>query len=679
MNVYKKLGFNNLTEVQTKIQNIKKNILIVSSCGSGKTEASYFNMLQDKSRMIFIEPMRTLSDNIHDRLNTYNKKLGIESVTIQHSANKGDIFLSNKYSVTTIDQVLSGYLALGRQSFMRGKNILRSNLIFDEVQLFGTEDMLLTTINMLDEINKLNQRFIIMTATMPQFLIDFLSERYDMEVIISEELRNDRKVKLYYNDELNYETINDYQDKQIIICNTVKQLRTIYAKLDKTRIIVLHSKFLNSDRRKIEEDVLRYFGKHSSNNNKILLTTQIVEVGIDISANRLYSSLCPIDNLIQRDGRCCRWGGEGDVIVFYSDDKIYDKDNIHNTLEFLLNNQGINFTWDIQKQAVNDILNPYYNKMVNKVSLKKNRNNFKYCDRSKLIRDIQTVNLIIADKDDITIEDFNRETISIYINELKNISQNNELYIVNHKNIETIDYYKVEIGDTILIRGNGCLYDNLGFRYEDNVFVKNSNILFNKNGGNNTVAYEDYIEETWLHHAESVKDLLSYKLNQEYFNHYVTENRKKIAFYGGLHDLGKLDIEWLKKSDSNKILAHFPFKVGHRGEFRTHHSIGAYILKDFINDDIIFNLILQHHKRIPVSTNLNKTSRWRLHKDTYKLLKEYGFNEDNIRVVSDEVLIKNADIITPCSDKWTTLLYLIGTFMECEIEAIQEYIHKNCA
>lgn len=679
MNTYNKLGFARLTEVQNKIQNIKnKNILILSSCGSGKTEASYFNLLQDNNRIIFIEPMKTLSDSIHDRLNKYNNKLKLGEVTIQHSSRQEDRFLNNKYCVTTIDQILSGYLALGTQSFIKGKNVLQSNLIFDEVQLFGTEDMLLTTINMLDELNKLNQRFIIMTATMPSYLMELFKDRYDMEVIISNELRTDREVNLYWREELDYNEINEYKGKQIIICNTKRQLREIYSQLDKDRVIVLHSGFVNSDRLKIEKELYKYFGKNSGDNDKILLTTQIVEVGIDISSNRLYTTLCPIDNLIQRDGRCCRWGGDGEVIVFRNTDKIYDENVIQSTQEFIKNHNGINFTWDIQKKAVDLILNPYYKMKVNKKILKQNKNNFKFCSRNRLIRDVQTVNLIICNKENISIEDFNRETISIYMNELKNIANSNELYILSRNEIKTVSYFNIEIGDTILIKGNGCRYDKLGFRYKDSIFVEDNVIIFPLIQSKTNTDYTDYIYEEWIHHADTVKDLMSYRLNQEYFNEYIHINRKKIAFYSGLHDLGKLDIEWQKKTNiKNSTLAHFPFTKGSRGEVRTHSGIGAYILKDFIDDDIIFNLILQHHKRIPIDEGvINKTSSWELHKDTYNILNEYGFKE-LIKTKGVQTLINNKDIITPSHKDWTTLLYLVGTFMEVEIQAIKEYINNN--
>ena len=421
---YDKLGFKKLTEVQRKILNKNKNILILSSCGSGKTEASYFNLLND-GKIIFVQPMKTLANSIEKRLNEYNSRLGLSNVSIQHSANQEDMFLQNKYSVTTIDQVLSGYLALGRQAFMRGKNILYSNLIFDEVQLFDADSMLLTTINMLDEINKLGNRFIIMTATMPQYLIDFLKERYDMDIIITTEERKDRVVKINYIEELDYDKINRYKGKQIIVCNTVNRLIEVYQNINKERVVVLHSKFTSEDREIKEKEVVKYFGKDSKDNDKILLTTQIVEAGMDISCDILYSELCSIDSLVQRDGRCCRWGGNGNVIVFNNNDVVYDIDVVNNTKNKLKNNNNLIFDWETQKKWINDILNPYYKSKITTKTLKKNKLNFKFCKRDLLIRSVQNVNVIV--RNNFTREDFNRQSIIIRLSMIKKLSKNNEL------------------------------------------------------------------------------------------------------------------------------------------------------------------------------------------------------------------------------------------------------------
>ena len=668
-NLYKTLGFNSMTEIQEDIKVSNKNILIVSSCGSGKTEASYLKMIEYNRKTIFIEAMRTLANAIQERLNGYNEKLGLENVTIQHSSNQQDKFLKSKYCVTTIDQVLSGYLMFGRQSAIRGKNVLLSNLIFDEVQLFDCDTLLLTTINMLDEIYKLGIRFIIMTATMPQYLIDFFSKRYDMDVFISEKNRNDRCVNLFYEESLDYEKVINYDHKQIIICNTVEQLKEVKKNLPKSRVITFHSVFLESDKEVLEKKIYKYFGKKSSDNNMILLTTSIIEVGIDISCSRLYTTACGIDNLIQRDGRCCRWGGYGEVIVFKNHDNIYDAEVVNNTVNKIKEKQGIDFKWSLQKEWINEIMNPYYRKKVTDELLSRNKHKFSTGSRRKLIRDIDNVNIIVCNKEDYTKDDFRRESVSIYRDQLKNIAKTNELYVLEKGNIKQVSINQIEIGDTVMIRGNNCMYNDEGFSYDKN--AGNGQCKdFPESKVNDDFDFKDYIEEPWINHALAVKEKLAEKIEEDRFNQYTIDKSDEIAFYGGLHDLGKLDLEFCKRYESLIPLAHFPFVKGYKTKV-TNALISGEILRDIIDDKIIYNMIIQHHGRVYTKTN-NMISDWNMHKDVYKILEEYGLKK-KILVKGERRYLNKHRIITPADDEWTTLLYLIGTFMECEIQAINDY------
>src|SRR2546428_9715926 len=49
--------------------------------------------------------------------------------------------------------------------------------------------------------------------------------------------------------------------------------------------------------------------------DRIIVATQVVEAGVDISAGCLVTELAPWPSLVQRFGRCARYGGSGRVIV----------------------------------------------------------------------------------------------------------------------------------------------------------------------------------------------------------------------------------------------------------------------------------------------------------------------------------------------------------------------------
>ena len=72
---------------------------------------------------------------------------------------------------------------------------------------------------------------------------------------------------------------------------------------------LFHARFAMGDRLRIEEDVLRIFGKHagaSMRRGKVLVATQVIEQSLDLDFDLIISDLAPVDLLIQRAGRLWR-------------------------------------------------------------------------------------------------------------------------------------------------------------------------------------------------------------------------------------------------------------------------------------------------------------------------------------------------------------------------------------
>lgn len=666
-----------LTEVQEKISHVPfdKNVLILSSCGSGKTEASYYLAQQWGGRIIYTQPQRTLATSIYERLKKYNQTLGFDvSWSIQHSALQEDPFLSNKFVVTTIDQVLAGYLGIGVQAFIKGKNVVRSNFIFDEIQLFEPEKTLKTTIQMLDNLYQRDNKFIIMTATMPEYLIEFLSKRYQMEVIITNHPAvENRKVTIQYEETLDISAINGYDRKQIIICNTQREQIEVYEGIkDKSRCILINSKLLAHDREEAERLVIQYFGKESEENNKILISTQVIEAGMDISSSRMYSSISPIDSLIQRDGRVCRWGGSGEIICFKGHyEGIYDEEVVIKTTELLEQNQGTEFTWSIQKEWVNNVLNQYYKKYINTREIRKQRPRLKSGSRNELIRGIENVNIIVDQEP--SLNSINKERVSIHINQLKKIAKWNILYCIMRNVIKEIPYSEISIGDTVIIQGINCFYNKCGFRVEEEKmcpeFPESYKKIENKK-------FADYKEEPWIVHSGKVRDIMNEKLENECFSTYVKDNKEKIAEIAGLHDLGKLDSLWQSPAWANAVavpLAHFPLCKKNPLIFknRNHAVISAHLLRPY-TDYIQMNMVLQHHKRYKSDGTCIHLREYKLDSRYKQCLEEYGFLFPLKEQDKNKDLTYDHDVIHPVHENWVEFLYLVGTLMESDIEAIQK-------
>lgn len=688
-NYFDILGFKKPRRIQVEIKKVlednpNKNILLIAGCGSGKTEVGNYSLLKwNGKRSTFVEPMKTLATSIQRRLNEYNEKLNIEHKwTIQHSSSQEDKYLEGKYVVTTIDQVLAGWLGIGRQAFIKGKNVLLSNFIFDEVQLFQPDKTLLTTINFLDSIKESGNKFLIMTATMPDYLINFLSKRYDMKVVIAdeEEIEN-RKVYVNFKEHLDFSSINSIKDKQIIICNTQKQQEYVYSQIeDKKRCIILNNKLLNTDRENIETELDKYFSKNSEANNKILIATSIVEVGLDISSKYLYSYGCPIDKFIQRCGRCVRWGGTGFIEIIKNEDKLFDQDIVNKTLQFFIKRPNLHFTWEMQKNAVSEILNDFYIKTINEDEIRKNKIKLSYGSLKDLVREIYSSNIIvdnIISTDSPNINSFNRESISISLELLKKISKTNDLFILNKGKIEKASYSDKLIGQTVIIQGNDCIYDEVGFRYKEGDKASAFK-YFNKTADKYNIDFIEYKKEAWIIHAATVKALVKENILKDRYSEYTVNNCEQISLVCGLHDIGKLDEVWQGEywAQAGAIpLAHFPFRTSNPTIFkgRNHKFIGAILLQN-LDDDILFNIPIQHHGRIISDKHDIEIDEFKLHKNYKLCLHELRFSE-GIKEEGKNLRINYKKILSPKNNNWNDFLYIMGILMESDIQSINLY-HK---
>ena len=112
------------------------------------------------------------------------------------------------------------------------------------------------------------------------------------------------------------------QGPTLVVLNTVRRAVDIWTALRRdqklkdtgTDIRLVHSRFRPAERRTWREEFLTR-EDCGTGTNRIIVSTQVVEAGVDISAFLLITELAPWPSLVQRFGRCARWGGEGDVMV----------------------------------------------------------------------------------------------------------------------------------------------------------------------------------------------------------------------------------------------------------------------------------------------------------------------------------------------------------------------------
>lgn len=118
----------------------------------------------------------------------------------------------------------------------------------------------------------------------------------------------------------------DSVPSMIIILNTVKRAQDLYQKLinkyqneagkDIPEIFLLHGKFRLPEKARIFNN---FKFTEDGNRGKILISTQVIEAGVDISVHTLITELAPWSSIVQRLGRLNRYGEYDDSRALWID------------------------------------------------------------------------------------------------------------------------------------------------------------------------------------------------------------------------------------------------------------------------------------------------------------------------------------------------------------------------
>lgn len=107
--------------------------------------------------------------------------------------------------------------------------------------------------------------------------------------------------------------------RTLVIVNTVARAVDLYEKIKKKvkkediPVFLLHSRFRQPERERHLENFLRV----PPETGMICVATQVVEAGVDISAKTLFTDTAPWCSLVQRFGRCNRYGDDNDARIFW--------------------------------------------------------------------------------------------------------------------------------------------------------------------------------------------------------------------------------------------------------------------------------------------------------------------------------------------------------------------------
>lgn len=306
--------------------------------GYGKTAAAQFPFflarqenLDFPRQMLYTLPLRVLANSLRQDAAEQAQKCGLkpQDVLIQTGEFPQDNLFLGDLTFTTYDQLLSGFLhfplSTGAANILPGAAI-SSYLAFDEVHLMEAGRALGTTVAMLQWLQGVTPA-LLMTATLTDGVLDWLQSELNARVVQlpAAEIANLPRARRWHREKGLLDAgkiLEKHAGKRtIVVANTVDSAQRIFSELRQkapagTEVILLHSRFFQAHRKQKEELLLRLFGK-GAQGSTILVATQVIEVGINISCDNLHTELAPANSLIQRAGRCARFENEtGDVWVY---------------------------------------------------------------------------------------------------------------------------------------------------------------------------------------------------------------------------------------------------------------------------------------------------------------------------------------------------------------------------
>lgn len=322
-------------------------VILQAPTGAGKTRAALYPFLRAweyredfPRKCIYSVPLRVLANQFWDEYEGRTRNFGFRrplDVTVQTGDRPEDPMLEGNLIFATIDQTLSNFLnipyalSLGRGNLNAGA-VLSSYLVFDELHLFDPDTTLPTTLHLLRLLRGVVP-FVVMTATLSREMVQTLAKELKAEPIVltGEELAaipsqcKTRRVHIVEAELTAKAVLDRHKQRSIAICNTVERAQMLFEDLrqragEGVEVRLLHSRFLRTDRQAHEEWLQREFGKDKTSytvESAILVATQVVEVGLDITSENLHTELAPAASVVQRAGRCARYEGEeGNVWVY---------------------------------------------------------------------------------------------------------------------------------------------------------------------------------------------------------------------------------------------------------------------------------------------------------------------------------------------------------------------------
>jgi len=392
--------------IEKVLEEVFDGVLITQlPTGYGKTSIVYSTGLSTLfennmfARVIHVLPLRTIIDDAFRTFKEGLERIGIKRESTEKFTSRqmmhvpGSPFLNKPLVFTTVDTFLMHLLKIppseirkiafneelyGHYEFSRAA-IFESLIVLDEPQQTIESGGKLR--NILDEFSsflyflavKARVPMIIMSATIPKYLQrlttelmkngvnvkilkygeeyngfrfidkDFQNEELSKQITTNiykckGDTRSDGEIQIFVN---KVKELSQSYERILVTLNTVERATRVFSKLDDA--ILLHGRLIGRERNNAISKL--------KGDRWILVATQVIEAGVNISAQALVTDASSANSLIQRAGRVARFADDDEGIINIvfdenglSDEKyhgVYNAGQVKDTIGVLIKSNKI--------------------------------------------------------------------------------------------------------------------------------------------------------------------------------------------------------------------------------------------------------------------------------------------------------------------------------------------------
>lgn len=312
----------------------KRHTIVVASTGAGKTD---YLFRRTQKRVFYTLPFQASINAMFKRVgNDLSERNPDLDIRLLHSASKVVTgkneeekvlqgLIGSSIKVLTPHQIAAIVFGTGGYESIL-LDLKDNDIILDEIHTYTGVSRAIV-LKIVEVLNNIGCRIHIGTATMPSDLYNKILDILGQENVFEVKLKKDELEQ--FNRHIIHK-LNEWEDSQkiiseaitknekvLIVANRVKiaqdwysELKEIYPEIP---ILLLHSRFKRGDRNRKEKDLLglddngKSLNKFNTSDEAcIVVSTQVVEVSIDISFDLMITETAPLDSMIQRFGRVNR-------------------------------------------------------------------------------------------------------------------------------------------------------------------------------------------------------------------------------------------------------------------------------------------------------------------------------------------------------------------------------------